>query len=166
MGRRDHWRVLRRADFPVRARRTLCGFPNARCSDAGLERLRDQQVGEPKVVGQLEQVPPVVLVGPGKALLPAPDVDAIGFETPGDLRPRQAGLFLEPPQPLREVVGEIKGVSSVMNLLSRHDVAIPWNSSAAALVRPSVCAAFGSVCFRCTAYLGSGVIDPKSKLIR
>ena len=125
-----------------------------------------EQVGEAQVFGQFQQVPPVLLVGTGKALLPTPDDVAMGFDTPGDLRSRHLGLLLEPPQSLREVVGDIKGVSSVANPLSRHGAAPPCNSSAASIARPSICTAFGSVCFRCMAYLGSGVIDPKSKLIR
>ena len=56
-------------------------------------------------------------------LLPPPPYGVgMGPQAAGDLRPRQAGLLLEPLQAMREVVGEAVGDSPVVSALSRHGV--------------------------------------------
>ena len=71
-------------------------------------------------VRQLQQRQHVLHVGPHPLVPPAPQVEDRRSQAAGQLCPRQAGLLLEPPQPLREVVGEVVGASLVMDVLSRH----------------------------------------------
>ena len=99
---------------------------------------------------------------------PAHDGVGMGAETPVQLRPRQARLLLEPHQPLREVCGEVIGLSGVVYALSRHragpsgtqpeaslqgerrhrlscrpqTLGVPVASWYACLIRPSICAGF------------------------
>ena len=106
------WRSSRspRNDYsPSLARRSLFG----------------EQLAEAQAVGQLHQRLPVLIVGPDPAISPAPYGVAIGPQAAGDLRPRQARLFLEPLQPLREVLGEGVGSSVVAIALSRHRASPP-----------------------------------------
>ena len=65
------------------------------------------------------------MVGPSPAFSPTPYGVAIGLQAAGDLRPRQARLFLEPLEPLREVVGEDVGSSAVVCALSWHGTSAP-----------------------------------------
>ena len=60
------------------------------------------------------------VLGTHPLLPPAPHGFGIGPEAAGDLRPRQAGLLLEPLQPLREVLRKVVGHSAVVDALSRH----------------------------------------------
>ena len=83
-------------------------------------RSASQEVTEAHTVRQFQQRPPVLVVGPRSAISPSPYGVAIGLQATGDLRPRQARLLLEPPQTLREVVGDGMGSSVVANALSRH----------------------------------------------
>ena len=82
--------------------------------------LLGEQVGESQVVGQGQQRHHVPRAGTHAHLPPSPYGVGIGPEVAGDLRPRQAGLLLEPLQPLREVAGEAVGDSPVVNALSRR----------------------------------------------
>ena len=84
-----------------------------------------EQVAEAQAVGQLQQGFPVLMVGPDPAFSPTPYGVAIGLQAAGDLRPRRARLFLEPLEPLREVVGEDLGSSPGMCALSRHGASAP-----------------------------------------
>ena len=74
----------------------------------------------PRVAGHLQQRHHVHYVGSHPAFNPTPYGVAIGSQAAGDLQPRQAGLLLEPLQPLREVVGDRVGYSAVVSALSRH----------------------------------------------
>ena len=60
-----------------------------------------EQVIEAEGVRQIEQGLQVMLVGPRLAFFPEPHRVRIGSKAAGDLRPRQAGLPLEPLQPHR-----------------------------------------------------------------
>ena len=89
--------------------------------------LFGEQLAEAQTVGQLHQRLPVLIVGPDPAISPAPYGVAIGPQAAGDLRPRQARLFLEPLQPLREVLGEGVG-SSVVAICQGIAQALPADS--------------------------------------
>ena len=73
-----------------------------------------EQVAEVQAVGQLQHRPPVPIVGPDRAFSTTPHGVTIGPDESGDLRPRQPRLPLEPFQPLREILGEDLGSSTVV----------------------------------------------------
>ena len=83
--------------------------------------LRTQaMVAKRSVFSQLQQRHHVPRAGPHFASSPMSYGVTIGPETAGDLRPRKAGLHLEPLQALRGVVGENVGRSAVICALLRH----------------------------------------------
>ena len=72
-----------------------------------------EQVSQAQGFGQRFQGQQVRCVGPRQPLFPAPHGLDVGAHPPGDLRPGQIRLLLEPLQPLREVGGENAGDSAV-----------------------------------------------------
>ena len=84
-----------------------------------------EQVAEVQAVGQLQHRPPVPIVGPDRAFSTTPHGVTIGPDESGDLRPRQPRLPLGPFQPLREILGEDLGSSTVVCALSRHGTNAP-----------------------------------------
>ena len=90
---------------------------------------RGQQMGEPQLVGQVQQRHLVPEMGPRLALIPTPYGVGIGPETASDLRPRQTRLLLEQLQPPREVGGHDVDYSAVVNSLSRHSPVLPQNGN-------------------------------------
>ena len=64
-------------------------------------------------------------LGPHPLIPPAPYRVGVRSEAAVHLRPRQAGLLLEPLQAMREVVGKDVGSSAVMCTLSRHGTSSP-----------------------------------------
>ena len=108
----------------------VCGlflrFSACGCSPSLARRsLLCEYVAESQAVGQIHERLPVLVVGPGPAFSPAPHRVAIGPQAAGNLRPRQAGLLLEPLQSLREVFGEDVGSSVVASVLSWQGVCPP-----------------------------------------
>ena len=81
---------------------------------------RGEQVEEAQVFGQVQQRHQVPEMGPHSLIPPTVHGVGIGPQTAGQLRPRQAGLLLEPLQALREVLGEHVDYSAVAGVLSRH----------------------------------------------
>ena len=76
-------------------------------------------VAKRSVFSQLQQRHHVPRAGPHFAFSPTSYGVTI-TDAAGDLRPRKAGLFLEPRQALWEVAGENVGPSAVLCALSRH----------------------------------------------
>ena len=77
-------------------------------------------VAKRSVFSQLQQRHHVPRAGPHFAFSPTSYGVTIGPDATGDLRPRKAGLLLEPRQALWEFVGENVGPSAVVCALSRH----------------------------------------------
>ena len=77
-------------------------------------------VDKRSVFSQLQQRHHVPRAGPHFAFSPTSYGVTIGTDATGDLRPRKAGLLLEPLQALWEVAGENVGPSAVVCALSRH----------------------------------------------
>ena len=88
-------------------------------------RRPNEQVAEAHAFSQLHERLLVLRVGPRLAFFPEPHRVRIGSEASGNLRPRQAGLLLEPLQPLRKVGGEVVGFSMVEYALSRDHTSLP-----------------------------------------
>ena len=79
-----------------------------------------EQVTEAEGVRQVEQRHLMSQVGPYALVPPTSYGEGVGSDTACDLRPRQAGLHLEPLQALWEVVGEYVGPWAVVCVRSQH----------------------------------------------
>ena len=79
-----------------------------------------EYVSEAQTFRQVEQDHHMLCVGTAAAIHPSKDGMAVGSDAPCNVRPRQAGLFLEPSETLREVVGEVISRSVVVSALSRY----------------------------------------------
>ena len=110
-------RSLRPTGAPSRAGQIVPGF--------ALDAPVGEDMAQAQVVGQIKQRRLMSQVGPHAFVPPTSDGEGVGSETAGDLRPRQAGLHLEPLQALWEVVGENVGHSAVVCALSRNPARPP-----------------------------------------
>ena len=97
-------------------------------------------MAEPQATSQLHERHHVRCAGPHLSLPPAPYRVGKSTKATGDLGPRQTRLFLEPTQPIREVVGESMNISPVVYALSRHGAALSMGlvGSRSRPIRPSV----------------------------
>ena len=93
----------------------------------------DAPVGEDmaqvQVVGQIKQRHLMSQVGPHALVPPASYGGGVGSKTARDLRPREAGLLLEPLQALWEVSGEDVGPSAVLLIALASFLAISRRGS-------------------------------------
>ena len=120
------WRIrperpLRPTGTPSRAGQIVPGF--------ALDAPVGEDMAQAQVVGQIKQRRLMSQAGPRALVPPTSYGEGVGSETAGDLRPRQAGLHLEPVQALWEVVGENVGPSAVVCALSRHGLRLPGGTT-------------------------------------
>ena len=98
----------------------------AACSPSPASRSSvGEQVAEAQIVSQFQECCKVAYAGPHPLIPPAPYRVGVRSETAVHLRPRQAGLLLEPLQAMGEVVGKDVGSSAVVCTLSRHGTSSP-----------------------------------------
>ena len=111
----------------------LWSRPPHRCAHS----LVGKQMAQIQRVGQVQQRHHVFCVRARPTYGPTPYGVGICPESAGDLRPRQARLFLEPLQPQGEIVGEVVGDSLVVIALSRHGAHDPPGAQPATLSNTS-----------------------------
>ena len=103
----------------------LCGFSSisAPCRRGALPRhvaSVGEDMAQAQGVGQFKERDLMSQVGSYPVEPPTSYGERVGSETAGDLRPRQAGLLLEPLQALWEFVGEYVGPWAVVCVRSQH----------------------------------------------